>query len=152
MPKSSKPKSEPRIIATGVDGDFDNAFADHVPHQGLNPYKDFVVQLIVYKDIPPRDPRFEFNREMGMSFLDGIMNLKSCGLGGNLLFMFPERWLSVHEQRAFMWALDKNPDKKKITRIRIGTSCPLIVGDFTREDVRIVSFQNEEERTVAARQ
>jgi hypothetical protein len=101
-------------------------------------YPDFPIQVIVVKDIPPRDKRFQFERDMGTGFLDAIMEMGELPKGSVLIY-FPERWLSVGEQRLFMSSIMDNPTRKNIQLLQIVTSSPMIVSDFFREMIRIIS-------------
>lgn len=109
----------------------------HCPHI-QKVYPDFPIQVLVVKDIPPRHEMFELERDFGSGFLEDIMEMRSLP-AGKLLFYFPERWLSVEEQRLFMWAIMANPTRKKITLLQLLTSSPMMVSDFHREMIMVIS-------------
>lgn len=99
--------------------------------------------------IPPRDQRFECEREFGSGKLDAVLTHQPLlpdyrtknGKGRHLLFVFPERHLSTQEEYVFVPRLITHPDiqSAKMTVIDLVTKSPLIVGNFIRDDVRIVS-------------
>ncbi len=106
-------------------------------------YPHFRVKLAIMKYRPPRHPYFEFTREMGMPNIEKVFNKEP--LSGSLTFVFPERWMSVHEQQAFMFNLTKNPTVEKITSVNIVTSCPMLVSDFNKEAIHICTFEDDKE-------
>ena len=125
----------------------DRAFKDYDFKDPKTKHDGVYYQCACVRDIPPRDEMWEYEREIGMAFLDDIFNLKKHNrleAGITLLFMFPERWLSIREQQCFVHALGEYQKKFKIRfkMVQIVTSSPLIVGDFHREQVRIVRYDD----------
>ncbi len=121
------------------------------PHLGLPKsqseneiYPDFRVFCSVIKYRSPRHPYFEMFIEMGRGNIDKVFSKESFRMN-ELIFIFPERWMSVHEQHVFMSKMKEHPDavEKKINNILLLTSSPLIVGSFTRESVRIITFEDD---------
>jgi hypothetical protein len=106
---------------------------------------------VVLPWIPPRDSRFDFERDFGMTKIDDVLNKKPLKLdttvksGGHVLFVFPERWLSTQEEYTFTPDLKENPTIKnsKMTIIDIVTKSPLILGSFIKEDVRIIKSEEK---------
>jgi len=80
----------------------------------------------------PRHERFDIFRELGVKYIDKALNGDSIDQE-HLVFVFPERHMSVHEQRAFMYNLGRNPNVKNIKSVDIISSSPLMVSDFSRE-------------------
>ncbi len=101
--------------------------------------------------IPPRSERFEFERDFGCGKLEAILehqplNLKPvCDGGYHLLLMFPERHLSTQEEYVLVPLLAKHPEirEMKLIIIDIVTKSPLIVGNFLKDDVRIISEEGK---------
>lgn len=111
----------------------------------IDPYAhtDYALRVGCVKMAAPRHERFELIREMGVSDLDNLFNGLEFS-SENLTFSFPERWLSVHEQQAFMYAMEKHPHFKMVKSIDIITSSPLIIGSFRRESIRILTWDDDE--------
>ena len=102
----------------------------------------FGVRVACIKMAAPRHERYEFIREMGYGDIDRVFN-KTPFRKDVLTFVFPERHMSVHEQQAFMARLNEHPDADKITRVDILTSSPLLIGNFHREMIRIVTHPDD---------
>ena len=97
--------------------------------------------------IPPRDERFEFDRDWGAPKIKAVMEHlpitldKTVDSGGqHIMFVFPERWMSTQEEYMFVPMLKTHPQitSAKMTIIDLVTKSPLIVGNFLADDVRIV--------------
>lgn len=98
--------------------------------------------LVAGPRLSPRDSMFEYFLEMGVSHIPNILKHESLDLSraeADLLFVFPERFMSVHEQHSFMHRLKKHPDANKIRSVDIITQNPLIVGGLGKESVAIFS-------------
>ena len=106
----------------------------------------FKVRVGVVKYRPPRHEFFEFIRDMGSVHISPILKGEPLN-SGNLTFVFPERWMSVHDQQAFMHKLVQHPEANKIEQVDIITSSPLIVGNFRRETIRILEWPDDKEYT-----
>lgn len=104
-------------------------------------YPEFRVKLCVIKYRNPRHEYFQFGIDMGLSNIDKVFNKEP--LSGQLTFVFPERWMSVHEQSAFMLYLKQNPTAHEITGVDMITSCPMMVSSFTSESIRICTFPDD---------
>jgi hypothetical protein len=72
-----------------------------------------------------------------------ICEQRPLGKVKDLGFIFPERWMGVAEQQAFMHSLVKHPDVSRIEKVDLITSSPLIIGDFMREHIVILSWQDD---------
>ncbi len=105
----------------------------------------FMARVGVVKYRPPRHECFEYLREMGSGAIENVLYHKG-EISGVMAFVFPERHMSVHEQRTFMYSLVKHPTVKKVTQVDIITSCPLLVGDFHKEMIRIITWPEDEEK------
>lgn len=107
----------------------------------------FKMRCGVIKRRPPRHEFFEFILNMGKVNIDPIMNHQSFTEDGplNLTFVFPERWMGVKEQQDFMYAMALHPDVERIKSVDVITSSPLIVGNFFKEQVRILTWADDPE-------
>jgi len=103
--------------------------------------------------IPPRDTRYEFDRDWGMGQIDAVMehlpiklDHSVSGGGQQIMFVFPERWMSTQEEYMFVPMLKSHPQivEAKLTIIDIVTKSPLIIGNFLKDDVRIVSADDSD--------
>lgn len=102
----------------------------------------FFVRVGCVKMSAPRHERFEFVLEMGRNDIDRVFNGTSLS-SASLTFVFPERFMSVHEQQAMMSALVKHPDARSIEQVDIITSSPLLVGNFCRAQIRILTWVDD---------
>ncbi len=102
----------------------------------------FRVRVGCVKAAPPRHERFEFIREMGAGKIDAVFDGSPLG-SDDLTFVFPERHMSVHEQQAFMSKLTKHPDADKIRTVDMITSSPLLIGNFVREQILILTWDDD---------
>ena len=104
----------------------------------------FKVRVGIAKYRPPRHEFFDFIRDMGSGHISPILKGESIN-SEMLTFVFPERWMSVHEQQAFMLKLAQHPEANKIKQVDIITKSPLIVGNFRREMIRILEWPDDKE-------
>ncbi len=86
--------------------------------------------------VTPRDEVFEYLRDTGMPHLENILHQKPLGTD-YLTLVFPERWLSVHEQHMLIPCLDAHPDirSKKVTSVDILTQNALITGNCRKGEL-----------------
>ncbi|MHA1816597.1 MAG: hypothetical protein ACTSX1_11360 [Candidatus Heimdallarchaeaceae archaeon] len=110
--------------------------------KGLYP---FMVRCGVAKYRPPRHPFFEYLINLGMGDIENVLYHTGGELSGVLTFVFPERHMSVHEQRSFTSQLNKHPTVDKITQVDIITSCPMLVGSFYAEMIRVLTWEDDKE-------
>lgn len=112
----------------------------------------FKVRVGIVKLRPPRHEFFEFIRDMGYNDIERVLFKKSLNKK-HLTFVFPERWMGVQEISAFMSLLIENPDVSKIERVDILTSSPIMISNFDREHLRILSWEDDGkyERNASAR-
>ena len=104
----------------------------------------FLARVGVCKYRPPRHPFFEYLKHLGVANIDSVLN-HTGKLSGSLTFVFPERHLSVHEQRSFMYQLIRHPTVDKISQLDIITSCPILIGDFYGEMIRILTWEDDKD-------
>lgn len=104
-------------------------------------YGDVFYRVGCVKMAAPRHERFEFILNMGYASIDRVFGNKP--LSGSLTFVFPERFMSVHEQQAFVSVIHKHKDIDKIKQIDILTSSPLLIGNFHREQIRILTWEDD---------
>jgi hypothetical protein len=109
-----------------------------------NPLYPFKVRVGVIKYRSPRHKFFEYIRDMGSGDIDRVFDCRSFR-NKDLVFVFPERWMSVHEQRNFMHYLNKHPDADSLESVDVITSSPIMIGDFAHEMIRIITWPDEEE-------
>lgn len=135
---------EKPITCVAPGGVFTRAFADYDFDSPRAKTNGIYYQCLCVSNIPPRDEMWELEREMGSGFLDDLMNCnKITNFDGEITFFFPERWLSVQEQSAFTLAIEAYQKKYKpvLKMIQIATSSPMIVGNFAREQVRVLKYE-----------
>jgi hypothetical protein len=104
----------------------------------------FYVRVGCVKRRPPRHEYFEYIRDMGRGAVERICDHKPFVEEGSLGFIFPERWMGVAEQQAFMHSLVKHQDVSRIKSMDMITSSPLIIGDFMREHIVILSWEDDD--------
>ena len=133
------------IKATTMKGWFDSMLGDikYSPEDRVGQLYPFFVRAGCIKRRPPRHEFFEFFIDVGLGQIDQVMQHKRIRQT-DLSFVFPERWLGVAEQQAFMWTLARHPDAKKIKSVDILTSSPLLISDFMQEQIRILTWPEDE--------
>ena len=103
---------------------------------------DFPVRVGCVKMSSPRDARFSEVLTVGMPLIDAVFNRSPLPVE-HLSFVFPERYMSVHEQQGFMRALLQNPSINDIKSLDIITSSPLMISDFRKEQIAIITWQDD---------
>ena len=103
----------------------------------------FKVRCGVVRRRPPRHEFWEYFLDFGRGHIDKVINGEE--LPQYMAFVFPERWLGVAEQQAFMHILSQHPNAKDILQVDIITSSPLFVSSFHREMIRILSWEDDEQ-------
>lgn len=104
----------------------------------------FKARVGVVKMRAPRHSYFDYIRDMGQPDVDKVFTGESFGGKKVLTFVFPERWMGVHEQRSFTSALEKHPEADSITQVDIITSSPMIVGSFYQQQILILTWNDDE--------
>ena len=107
----------------------------------------YLVRVACIKRRPPRHEFFEYLLNIGMIDIPRILKFQPIDKEV-LSFVFPERWMNVAEQQSFMQAITKNPSVEKIKRVDLITSSPLIMTNFFREQIRIVTWPDDDEYEV----
>jgi len=91
---------------------------------------------------PPRHEMWEYFLEMGRQDIDRVFKKESFGRD-SLIFVFPERWMNVSEQRNLMHQLKQHPEAEKLKQVDIITHSPLIIGDFTQHMIRVLKWEDD---------
>jgi len=103
----------------------------------------FNVRVGIVQKRPPRHDYFQYMLEMGRTNIERIFDGISLGGLKELIFIFPERWMSIAEQQRFMSVIVKHPEVNTIERIDIITSAPLLISNFYSEQVRILTWEDD---------
>jgi len=124
---------------------FDDMLGDinYEPDSKAGELYPFFVRVGCIKRRPPRHRFFELLIDMGRPHIDAVMNHNLINQS-ELTFVFPERWLGVAEQQAFTLVLSKHPEVKNIKQVDIITSSPMIIGSFMAEQIRIITFPDDD--------
>ncbi len=104
----------------------------------------FKVRVGCVKRRPPRHEFFEYLIDMGMPDIDKVFKNESFEGKKDLTFIFPERWMGVAEQQAFTAALAAHPEAETLRQVDIITSSPLLIGSFYAEQIRILSWEDDD--------
>jgi len=108
---------------------------------GLYPFK---VRVACVKRRPPRHPFFEYILDIGRADIESVFSGDPFGKT-ELTFVFPERWLGVAEQQSFMAYLEKHPEATTLKRVDLVTSSPLLLGNFYAVQMRIVTWEDDDD-------
>jgi hypothetical protein len=125
-------------MITSAGNIFEEMLGDIQPREGDKVF----YRVACIKMAAPRHPRFDFIREMGFPHIDKIFSGESFG-SMSLTFVFPERYMSVHEQQKMIWMLEKHPEIDRLHGVDIITSSPLVIGSFRRENIRICTWDDD---------
>lgn len=114
----------------------------------IDPYAhtEYALRVGCVKMAAPRHERFDMIREFGIVDINNLFEGREFS-SSELTFVFPERYMSMHEQHAFMAALEKHPHFSKVKKLDIITSSALILGSFRRESIRILSWEDDEKHS-----
>lgn len=95
--------------------------------------------------ITPRDKTFEFFLNLGKSAIIKVLFHKLIGRQ-HLLFVLPERWMSIHEQSQFIPQLECHPDVMSglLTQVDIVTQNSLMVSNFYDGELAIFNMDGSE--------
>ena len=112
----------------------------------------FKVRVGVIKFRPPRHEFFEYILDMGMAHIEKILyEGDTFDPPSDMTFVFPERWMSAHEQRSFMYKMCKMKNVDKIRQVDIITSSPLMISDFMGCMIRIITWPDDQKYEKLAR-
>jgi len=103
--------------------------------------------LLAGPRVTPRRKSFTYWMEMGRGLIEPIIfhrPLPMAGDGLALTFVFPERWMSVHEQHLFISRLEQHPEAGRIKQVDILTQNVLIVGCLPAGALRVFSFPDDD--------
>ncbi len=123
---------------------FDDMLGDisYEPDSRAGKLYPFFVRVACIKRRPPRHDFFEMFIDMGRAHIDAVMNHDLINQS-TLAFVFPERWMGVAEQQAFTHCLAKHPEAKDIKQVDIITSCPMLIGSFMPEQIRVLTWPDD---------
>jgi len=130
---------------TNVGSIFDQMLGDigdYVDKLNIYPFK---VRCGVIKYRPPRHEFFQWIKEMGAGDIEAIIKGESFNPSSTLTFVFPEAHMSVHEEREFTVFLKNHPEVDKIKQVDILTKSPMLISSFTREMVRVVTWEDDKD-------
>ena len=123
----------------------DSYFADFpeviTEEEGIHNSKGIRFRASVIKRRPSRHREFDSIRELGSCLVSGVLERKA--MSGNILFVFPERHMAMFEQQKFINDLIENPTASEINQVDIITSSPMIAGSFLREQIRVLTFGDD---------
>ena len=94
---------------------------------------------------PPRHKYFDYIREMGTGDVDRVFSGESFNGKKNLTFVFPERHMGVAEQQAFSHVLNEHPEADSLEQVDIITSSPWLIGSFYAQQIRILTWPDDDE-------
>lgn len=123
-----------------------DSWLEDIDPNAAKPTYPFGLRVGCVKMAAPRHERFDFIRELGAELFEKVFSNTPIDLE-HLVFVFPERHLSVHEQQAFTYVLSKHVSAKTFKVIDIITSSPLIIGGFARESIRILTWSDDEKHS-----
>lgn len=110
-------------------------FPDQPTDRQINHYKNMWWRVAL-SHIPPRDPRFEFEIDLGIAQIPAVLSHKPLrfnqkGDGQYICFFFPERWMTTQEEQFFPYQLTQHPQvtAAKMTVVEMVTKSPLIIRD-----------------------
>jgi hypothetical protein len=148
-----------KVVHAG--GMFDEHFLKAPTDRQLKTWRNIFFRVACIKNIPPRHPMFDYEREMGSAFIEKILlhqpfssNVyKAKGKGLVLTMYFPERHMSVQEQVLFTASIASHPEIKKVQLaiIEMATSSPMVISGLIKDDIRIISL-DECDKNIAAMQ
>jgi len=124
---------------------FDQLLGDINYKDDTNLYP-FKVRVGVVKYRPPRHEFFEIILNMGYTNIDPILYHKKFNPPPTLNFVFPERFMNVHEQYGFIPKLKNHPEVNQIKQVDIITSNPMIIGNFKKEMIRVIQWPDDDKK------
>jgi hypothetical protein len=95
---------------------------------------------VVVSSLPPRHEQFEYMRSIGSGLVESVLLHQPLRSHRHLCFFFPEQMLSTQEEQLFVPMLQSHPDvvNEPFTIIDICTKSALLIGNFIKEDIRIL--------------
>ncbi len=121
---------------------FENLGGSQIKGSAEYPFRLHV--LVAGYRVTPRHSMFEGVREMGSALIEKIVKHEHLGLKkeAELLFVLPERWMSVHEQRCFIDRLATHPESSNIKSVNIVTQEALIVSGLSSKSIAIFQLMD----------
>jgi len=107
-------------------------------------YYPFKCRVGVVKYRPPRHHFFEYIFQMGKPFIEPILYHEKFNMPEVLTFVFPERFMSVHEERSFTYELARHPQVGELKQLDIFTKSPMLVGSFRAEMIRVLTWPDDD--------
>lgn len=104
----------------------------------------FKCRIGVVKYRPPRHECFEYISQMGKPFIHPILYHEQFNMPEVLTFVFPEQFMSVHEERCFTNELSRHPQVGELKQLDILTKSPMLVGSFRHEMIRILTWPDDD--------
>lgn len=86
----------------------------------------------------PRDPMFEWHLDRGRNHIEKLLRRETLGVS-HLEFVFPERWMNIHERRLLVDAIVNHPEIKSAD---ILMQDPLIAGSVPAGCMTLVDIPN----------
>lgn len=123
---------------------FEQMLGDINYQDDMNLYS-FKIRCGVVKYRPPRHEFFEFIGEMGSNYIDPIIKGKHFDPPSILTFVFPEKHMSVNEEREFTYLLNKHPEVDKIKQVDILTKSPMLLSSFKSEMIRVLTWEDDKD-------
>lgn len=112
-------------------------------------HTEFPIRCLAIVSRPSRDDYFELFRDVGKPNIDKALYNRP-GLapkpGSVLVFVFPERHMSVGEQRNFISTLHKHSESDNIERVDLVTSSPIILSDLFANQIMTVLWPEDDDR------
>jgi len=125
---------------------FDNLGGSSIPKSPDLPYHLRV--LVPGYRVSPRHSMFDYFLDFGRGDIPKIIWNKPLTSHGDssihLIFVLPERWLSVHEQHMFIPWIVKHHQIDKITKVDIITQEALIVGNVGRDSIMLFEIPEDD--------
>ncbi len=127
---------------TNMEDIFDHMFGDidYVDSMNIYPFK---IRCGVIKYRPPRHEFFQWIKEMGANYIDPIFKAELFNPPETLTFVFPEKYMSVHEEIEFMVFLKDHPEVDKIKQVDILTKSAILLSSFTSDMIRIITWPDD---------
>ncbi len=155
MPTKTE-RSSPRITAGGILQEFWDIFPKTETEYCKSHWNFHLCVFVDSWGTGPFHARYEFCRDFGVRWIPNVYSHQPLP-DGDLMFVFPCRWLAPRYAMMFNHELNRHPSivSKPRRRVMIVTMQPYLVGDCMKEQVLIVKdpeFQLKENNTHSERQ
>ena len=134
----------PRITASMPGQELWDIWKDYEEPDVIRKQWNFQLMVIVDSFLGPLSKRYDHIRDLGFPMLASIFS-KHPLPAGDLTFVFPDRWLTPRYAMLFNHSLNVHPSICNGPRRKVLVVCfqPYIVGDCRKEQVRIMSDDEE---------